>query len=1164
MSNIYDEILKIPEISEISENYKNISPLYLHGITEEALAHISAALFNKLNKTIVLVSETDKKASYMYDNISSLDDNFCMYFPSTDVNFYNIKNLERQDEIKRLELINKLAENKNLIITTSFDALRNKLTPLEIFKDKSFKIDFDTEINIEDIKKSFIELNYDYNKLVESKGEFSIRGSIIDFWPVEYDNPIRIELFDTEVDSIRFFDNNSQRSLENIDSIEVRPTKELLFEKNDYEKVIDSIEKSIKKLDDKDMSDVKLRDKYRQVIAYIKDSLYIANDDLIIPFRDDNYQSIFDYLNDECIFIFNDLDRVMEEFSEKEEKFSLDLSLQLENGEVFSSFDKIKLSKKDTLTSVKSYPIINASSLLKNPDEVKPKKIIELKAIEQEKFNKNLDSFSQNIKSLNQKNEKIFIFSSNEKSRENIKDILIDNDINNISFDKDGDDDKNIIISDSFISNGYVFPTYNINVFSYRDIFGKDKHKSKRKKKKARNPQDIINYSDIEIGDYVVHENNGIGIYKGISKIDINNTKKDYFVIEYRGNDKVYVPVDQIDLVSKYIGNKGDKPKVSSLGSSQWKKAKQRAKKAVDEIAEDLVELYAKRSKVRGHAFSKDTPWQKEFEESFPYEETESQLRSIDEIKKDMEAKTPMDRLLCGDVGYGKTEVALRAAFKAIMDGYQVCFLVPTTILARQHYQTMLERFKDFPVDAAMLSRFVSKKNQKKNIEGIKSGKIDIIVGTHRLLSSDIKFKKLGLLIIDEEQRFGVRHKDKMKKLKENLDVLTLSATPIPRTLQMSLTGIRDMSTLDEPPERRMPVNTYVLEYDPGIIKRALDKELDRNGQVYFVYNRVNNIEKIYNHLKLLTPDANIAIAHGQMTAKNLEKIMEDFVKGSIDILLATTIIETGMDIQNVNTIIVYDSDMMGLSQLYQLKGRIGRSDRSSYAYFTYARGKILTEIGEKRLKSIKDFSDFGSGYKIAMRDLELRGAGNILGESQSGQVEAIGYDLYVKFLQRAIDKASGKNEDMEKSGDVYVDIKIDAYIPDSYIEDTSQKIEMYTRISKIEDLDDYSIIVEDLIDRFGDIPVMVDNVMYVSLIKSMADDLGFDEIREIKNEIKISYSNRDKFSFEELSEINENFNGKLSLDLSQNPAFKIASSSTKLLDCYELLKIIKNVKEKE
>lgn len=1164
MNSLINEIYNISQVKEIIENYKNLSPIFLHGLTDESKSHIYETIFHYTKKCLVIVCENEKKAKLMCDDINSFVEDTCMYFPSTEINYYNIKNLEKNNEIKRLEVLIRLINGEKFIITTSLDGLRNKLTQKKIFENKSFKIDIDSEIDLRKIKESFIELNYDFSKLVESKGEFSIRGSIIDFWPIEYDNPIRIELFDTEIDSIRFFDKDTQRSLENIDEIIVRPTKELIYDKNDYDNVIKEIKNDLSTISD-DGKLVKIKDKYRQIISYLKDSLYIANDDLITPYRKNNFDSFFNYIDKDSLFIFQDLNRSIDNFKDYKEKLDLDLTSQMENEEVFSSFKNIKLDIKEIFTNIKSYPIINSSSLLKNNNLIKARKIIELKSIEQENFNKNIENFVLNIKSIIKNNEKALIFASDEKSLANIKNIFDENNINSYALGLDSDLNKNnIILAENSISRGYIFTDFKINVYSHRDIFGKEKYRNRKKTKKSVSAKDIINYSDIEIGDYVVHENNGIGIYKGISQIEVNNTKKDYFVIEYKGNDKVFVPVDQMDLVSKYIGNKGDKPKISSLGSNQWKKAKQRAKKAVDEIADDLVELYAKRSKAKGHAFSKDTTWQKEFEDSFVYEETDSQNRSIDEIKNDMEDIKPMDRLLCGDVGYGKTEVALRAAFKAIMDGYQVCFLVPTTILASQHYSTMKERFKDFPVDCALLSRFVSKKDQEKNIKNLKNGKVDIIVGTHRLLSKDIKFKNLGLLIIDEEQRFGVRHKYKLKKLKENIDVLTLSATPIPRTLQMSLTGIRDMSTLDEPPERRLPVNTYVLEYDESIIKRAIEKELDRDGQVYFVYNRVYNIEKIYNHLKDLIPDANIEIAHGQMSAKSLEKIMEDFVSGKTDILLATTIIETGMDIQNVNTIIVYDSDMMGLSQLYQLKGRIGRSSRSSYAYFTYAKGKVLTEIGEKRLKSIKDFSDFGSGYKIAMRDLELRGAGNILGESQSGQVEAIGYDLYVKFLQQAVNKASGKEIYKNDYNDVYIDLKVDAYIPDSYIEDSSQKIEIYTRISRIENLDDYSLLVEDLIDRYGDIPLMVDNLMYVSLVKSLADQLGFDEIREVKNEIKISYDDRNKFTFEQLSQINEDYHNDLSFDLSQNPSFKLPNKNTKLLDCYELLKVIENVKEKK
>ena len=618
-----------------------------------------------------------------------------------------------------------------------------------------------------------------------------------------------------------------------------------------------------------------------------------------------------------------------------------------------------------------------------------------------------------------------------------------------------------------------------------------------------------------------------------------------------------------MNLISKYIGSRGESPKLSSLGTQTWQKAKARAKKAVDEIADDLVELYAKRSKIKGHAFSKDTTWQNEFENSFPYEETYSQIRSIEEIKNDMESDKPMDRLLCGDVGFGKTEVAIRAAFKAIMDGYQVAFLVPTTILANQHYETIKRRFDKFPVNVQVISRFNPGSKNKLIIKDLKAGKVDLIIGTHRLLSKDVGYKNLGLLIIDEEQRFGVKHKEKLKELKSSLDVLTLSATPIPRTLQMSLSGIRDLSTLDEAPEERMPVNTYVLEYDNGIIKQAIERELNRNGQVYFVYNRVNDIEKLYNHLIELVPDANIAIIHGRISPKQIEKTMLEFIDGEIDILLSTTIIETGMDISNVNTIIIYDSDMMGLGQLYQLKGRIGRGNRSSYAYFTYRTGKILSEISEKRLKSIRDFSDFGSGYKIAMKDLELRGAGNLLGESQSGHVEAIGYDLYVKFLQEAVEKASGKEVEVKDKSDVYIDIKVDGYIPNFYIEDQAQKIEIYNRIARIQNQEDYDELVADLIDVYGDIPIMVDNLMYISLIKSMADELLFSEIREKSGNVNIYFENKDAFSFEELAEINQSFERDMSLDLSTNPAFKIPVSRNKLLDTYELLKTIEKVRSK-
>lgn len=1168
MNSLIKEIEKLKQLNKIKDSYIDQSPIYLYGMTDASKAHILLALFDMIQKNMVIVFENDRKAKEFLSEINSISPNTAKLFPTLDINFYNIKSLEDKNENLRLECIDSLIKNEKFIMLTSLDAMTNKLTKKDLYLDMRLKIDYSSAINIDDLKNSLIKLSYDKVKLVEFKGQFSIRGSIIDIWPISYDNPVRIELFDTEIDSIRLFDKDTQRSIGKLDEVEIYPISELIYQKEDFDLVIKNIDKDIKKLEKKDDSfknKQKLIDKYMQIIAYINNNLYIANKDLITAYRKKNFDSIMDYLPKDSLLVTDDISRILDKTKESDEKFSLDLSNQMDNGEVFNTFKNLRISYKDILNEFESFSILNVSSILKRIKKFSPKILVELKTLEIENFNKNISRFIENLKKESEKKSKQIILSGGNESKTRIIRAFKDNLLDNYIIDEEKELEKgDISVSVANSSEGYYVDDLDLFVYSHKEIFGKERFSKKQRSTKKLTNKDIINYSDLEIGDYVVHENNGIGIYQGIKKIEVNSIVKDYLVIEYKGSDKLFVPIDQMNLVNKYIGNKSEKPKISSLGGNQWSNAKIRARKAVDEIAEDLIELYAKRANAKGHAFSKDTPWQSEFEDSFVYEETLSQIRSIEEIKKDMEEEKPMDRLLCGDVGYGKTEVALRAAFKAINDGYQVAFLVPTTILARQHYDTIKSRFENFPVESAMLSRFTSKKDEKKALQGLKAGNVDIVVGTHRILSKDVEFNKLGLLIIDEEQRFGVKHKEKLKNLKENIDVLTLSATPIPRTLQMSLTGIRDMSTLDQPPEERQPVNTYVMEYDDLIIKEAIEKELNRGGQVYFVYNRVFDIENIYNKIKSIVPYASIEIAHGQKTSKDLERIMDDFVNGDIDILLSTTIIETGMDIQNVNTIIVYDSDMMGLSQLYQLKGRIGRSHRSSYAYFTYKKGKVLTEIGEKRLKSIKDFSDFGSGYKIAMRDLELRGAGNILGESQSGHVESVGYDLYVKFLQQAVDKASGKESVEKEFSDIYIDIKIDAYIPSYYIEDSSQKIEIYNRIAKIKDMQDYDILVEDLIDRYGDIPVMVDNIMYVSLIKSLADELGFYEIRERKGMIYLFYEQRDKYSFEELSFINENYNGNLSFDLSNKPSFKIKIENNKLLDCYELLKTIKKVREKE
>ncbi|WP_297281082.1 transcription-repair coupling factor [uncultured Anaerococcus sp.] len=1159
MNPLIKNLENLEQLNTIKANYKDNSPIYIHGLSEGIKAHLILSLFARLEKNLVVIAEDEKRANEYLNSINNIEQ-IANIYPSYDINFYNIKSIDEDKSSARMEVLIKQINKEKFITITTLDALRNKLSPLDKFNNSFVKITGEDVVDIESLIQTLTSLNYNATSLVENKGEFAKRGSIIDFWPSEYEHPIRLELFDDEVDSIRIFDQVNQRTIEKINEVNISPISELIYDKDDIDKVVDSINKDIDKINKNpiESNDQKLIDKYKQIVTFMQDRVFVANWDLVNAYRNDNYGDFTDYISEDTVFIFDDISRIYENEIEFENTFLEDVTYQRDRGEVFNSFNNLLIKANIIYEKLENFPIINLTSILKRSKLFNPKLLLELKSLEAENFNKNIAEFIKNIASLDNR-QKVFILTGNEDNKNKLLESFVQNDINYVS----DTGNERITISSDYSKEGYYISSNNLYVFTQKEIYGASKSKKKRKAKNKLSSTDIINYSDLDIGDYVVHENNGIGVYSGLEKIEVNNIQKDFIVINYKGNDKVYVPIDQMNLVSKYIGNKGEKPKLSSLGSPTWAKAKQRARKAVDEIADDLVKLYAKRSKEVGHAFAPDTPWQNEFEESFPYEETYSQLRSIAEIKADMEKDKPMDRLLTGDVGYGKTEVALRAAFKAIVDGYQVAFLVPTTILASQHFETMKERFKNFPIEARLLSRFNTKKEQDETIKDLKSGKVDIVVGTHRILSKDIKFKKLGLLIIDEEQRFGVKHKEKLKQLKTSLDVLTLSATPIPRTLQMSLAGIRDLSTLDEPPSERLPVNTYVIEYDENIIKSAIDRELSRNGQVYFVYNRVHNIDLLYNHITELIPEARVAIIHGKLTPKQIETIMEDFINGEIDILLSTTIIETGMDISNVNTIVIYDADMMGLSQLYQLKGRIGRGTRSSYAYFTYRRGKVLSEISEKRLKSIRDFSDFGSGYKIAMKDLELRGAGNLLGESQSGHVEAVGYDLYVKFLQEAVEKASGKEVDIKKKSDVYIDIKVDAYIPSSYISDQSQKIEMYTRISNIESKEDYNQLVEDLIDVYGDIPVMVDNIMYVSLIKRLAEVIGFKEIREQKGYINIRFNDRNFFSIDELKEISESYKGEMKLDLSSNPAFRIPNTSTKLIDTYDLLEIIYRIRSK-
>lgn len=699
-------------------------------------------------------------------------------------------------------------------------------------------------------------------------------------------------------------------------------------------------------------------------------------------------------------------------------------------------------------------------------------------------YNSSFELLTRDLKKLKRTGYRVILVSGSRTRAKRLAEDLRDYDLSSF-YSEEMERQVNpgeIMVTCGYIAEGYEYPMLKFTIISESDIFGK---KKKKKKRKTYEGKKIQEFAELKPGDYVVHENHGLGIYQGIEKVEVDAVTRDYMKISYADGGILYIPVTQMDLIQKYAGADAKPPKLNKLGTPQWKKTKGQVKKAVQLIAKDLVKLYATRQQTEGYVYGPDTVWQREFEEMFPFEETEDQLRAIEDTKKDMESTKIMDRLICGDVGYGKTEIAIRAAFKAVQEGKQVVYLVPTTILAQQHYNTFIQRFKDFPVRVDLMSRFRTQAQQKKTVEDLKKGLVDIVIGTHRVLSKDVGYKDLGLLIIDEEQRFGVTHKEKIKKLRENIDVLTLTATPIPRTLHMSLIGIRDMSVLEEAPMDRMPIQTYVMEYNDEMVREAIERELARGGQVYYVYNRVENIADVALRVQKLVPDARVSYAHGQMNEHQLEDIMYDFINGDIDVLVSTTIIETGLDIANANTMIIQDADRFGLSQLYQLRGRVGRSNRMAYAFLLYQRDKMLKEVAEKRLAAIREFTDLGSGFKIAMRDLEIRGAGNLLGESQSGHMAAVGYDLYCKMLNEAVSQLKGEKEEADYA--TTIDLDIDAFIPESYIKNEYQKLDIYKRIATIETEEEMDDMTEELIDRFGDLPKKVQQLLHIAALKSLA-----------------------------------------------------------------------------
>ena len=951
------------------------------------------------------------------------------------------------------------------------------------------------------------------------------------------------------MDSIRSFDTETQRSVEKLDEVQVYPATEMILSRNKIGEAVRRMKEEYKKQEEafKKRKRLAEKERLRKMTVRTEEELLsfgtAEGSEALLSYFYEKTVSFLEYLPENTLFFIDEPHRVLEKGKTYEEEFFLCMQSRLEGGYVLPGQADLLFGYEEILSKVMEEPLILLSSVIQDYAFYKPKTICDIEAKSIFSYNNSFDQLIKDLEHWKKQNYRILLLSSSttraKRLAENIRDYGL-----LAYFAADFDRTiapGEIMVASGRLGNGFEYPTLKFVVLSEKDIF-KERKAKKPKKKSQYSGQKINSLSEISVGDYVVHEKYGLGIYRGMEKIESDGITKDYINIEYKDASNLFVPASQLELIQKYSNLSARKPKLNKLGGTEWEKTKSRVRSQVQIAAQDLVKLYAERQAKEGYAYGKDTVWQKEFEELFPYEETEDQLSAIEDTKRDMESHRIMDRLICGDVGYGKTEVAIRAAFKAVMDSKQVVYLVPTTILAQQHYNSFKERMEHYPVEIAMLSRFCTPKEQKRIFDGLKNGTIDIVIGTHKVLSKNIKYKNLGLLIIDEEQRFGVKQKEKIKQLKKDVDVLALSATPIPRTLHMSLAGIRDMSVLEVPPVDRRAIQTYVMEYNEELVREAIERELGRGGQVYYVYNRVNNIDEVAAGLQRLLPNATVEYAHGQMGERQLETIMSGFINKEIDVLVSTTIIETGLDIPNVNTMIIQDAQLFGLSQLYQLRGRVGRSNRTAYAFLMYRRNSILKEEAEKRLKAIREFTDLGSGFKIAMRDLEIRGAGNLLGAEQSGHMESVGYDLYCKMLNEAVLTMKGEQQEVD-TFTTSIDLSIDAYIPETYIKSESEKLSWYKRIATIETQEESEDMIEEMTDRYGDTPAPLIRLMDVALLREEAHQAWLLSIEQKGSKILFTMNPRAKVRVEEIDGFLKQYRNKMKIKPEANPVFVFEST---------------------
>ena len=1097
MNTILGEIGKTAKFIDLIKQIENkTSPIAISGLIDVGMLQIATAIHEFGKKPICIITYNEIQAKKIYEDLKYFTDNV-VWFPKKEIVTYDYIAESKELPYKRIEALNQIKSKKNLIVVTTTEAIMQKLPNKKTLYENELNFKVGETYSLEEIKKKLVKLGYARYDLIEGRGQFSIRGGILDIATNETTG-VRIEFWGDEIDSIRNFNITSQRSINTLEKITVEPAHEYILE--------NSIENICKKIKERPKNS-KQDEIIQEDIEQIKAGNYISKIDKYFDCFYEKQQNIMEYLSSNyCIFL-DEIGKIKQRAT----------NISIDNNNLIKALIEKEKIIPDAITNLLTYEKLyenleNRQIVYIEKQDIKNKLTNETYKFEYREVNyykSEIENLIEDLqKAINEKKKIYMLVSSKEKAKKlqtllNEKEILnkIEEKLDQTIIVKSAEAIVTITIGN--LSTG--FESYDLKqlVIVANDLIDGEKRRKRVINTEFKEGEKIV-FADLKIGDYVVHKRYGIGIYIGVNTIKADGMIKDYIKIKYKNDDILYIPTSDLDSIRKYIGGEAIQPKINRLGSKEWENTKTKVKNNLREVAKELIELYAKREKVQGFGFSKDTPWQNEFEASFPFQETDDQLRCIEEVKKDMEMSKPMDRLLCGDVGYGKTEVALRAAFKAVMDQKQVAYLAPTTVLAEQQYQEFKNRVKDFPIKVEILNRFKSKKYQDEVIKKLKLGEIDILIGTHRVLSKDVEFKDLGLLIIDEEHRFGVKDKEKIKQLKTNVDVLTMTATPIPRTMHMSIVGIRDMSVIYEPPHNRRPVQTYVLEYDTEVIKEAIIKELERNGQIFYLYNNVEGIQKKADDISKLVPESNVVYAHGKMTGTKIEEIMKEFTEGKTNVLVCTTILESGIDIPNVNTIIVENADRMGLAQLYQIRGRVGRADKQAYAYITYKKDKLLTEVADKRLKAIKEFTEFGSGFKIAMRDLEIRGAGSLLGEIQSGHLEQVGYDTYCNLLDEVVKEMRGIK--VEPEIELQIDLNVTSYIPDEYIQDANQKIEIYQNIALCQNEENIQNIIDEIIDRFGNMPSELENLIDIARIKYLAKKLKISKIASKKTSVVFTF----------------------------------------------------------